>query len=217
LPKTCESYANGQIGKLALAKGQLDRGIVYLLRCLRGEQKSANVALDAAMQLRVIYSEAGRSEEANALTTLATAANTRGLALTRKAEEQIRGLLRSKSRPALHSPSATLKHELRVLKGKFTTLPGEYPTQVQVVRFGSPPQTLQMVALVCDDAIRALDQGLDVNNQPINPSGVANGLKRMVKDARQDTGLVATTLNPLGVRRYSQYLDELESLANRMK
>jgi tetratricopeptide (TPR) repeat protein len=224
LPPTCEAYANCEIGKLALAKSQLEQGIDYLLRCLGAERKSEGATFDAAIRLQVIYAEAGRIEEANALAKLAAAANRRGLALTGTAEEKIRDLVRSGSArlgaqraPARKAPQpGTLQQELRALRDKFSALPGTFPTPVQVVRIGSGPETLRVIPRVCEDAIRALDQGLDVNNLPIDKSGVANGLKRLVRDARQDTGLVMTLLSAAGVHRYGQYLDELESVANRI-
>ena len=101
LPPTCESYANCEIGQLALAKGQLDRGIDYLLRCLGGEKKSSGMAVDAAMRLQVIYAEAGRTEEANALAKLVVAANTRGVTLTQEAEDKLRTLVRGKLVPPI--------------------------------------------------------------------------------------------------------------------
>jgi hypothetical protein len=74
-------------------------------------------------------------------------------------------------------------------------------------------EILVTICGVCDDAIKALSQGLDVDNRPINSSQIADGLKRLVQDARNDTGLVATVLNPKGIRLYSQCLDELERIA----
>jgi hypothetical protein len=84
------------------------------------------------------------------------------------------------------------------------------------VRFGGGSKALEIVPAVCDSAIKALDQGLDVNNRPIDRTGIANGIRRLVRDARQDTGLVATLLNVEGVQLYGQYLNELERIANRI-
>lgn len=109
-----------------------------------------------------------------------------------------------------------VRQDLMAIKAKFEGLAGQYPRQGDVVRFGSLPQALKVIPGVCNDAIRALEQGLDVNDRPINKSQIADGLKRLVSDARQDAGLVATVLNPDGVRLYGQYLDELERIAGRI-
>ena len=94
LPPTCESYANCRLGILALRRGQLDPGVDYLLRCLCAKEKSANSAWEASVRLKIIYAEAGRTEEANTLADLATTANTRGLELEPQAEEELRKLVR---------------------------------------------------------------------------------------------------------------------------
>lgn len=95
LPPTCESYANCQLGILALRKGQIDRGVDYLLRCLGATEKTASAAWEAVVRLQVIYAEAGRLKEADALGKVAAAANTRGLELTGEAEEELRQLIRN--------------------------------------------------------------------------------------------------------------------------
>jgi hypothetical protein len=110
----------------------------------------------------------------------------------------------------------TIQQDLRELKQKFLALPGDFPSQASVVRFGGASRALQIIPGVCDDAIRALNEGLDVNNRPIDRADIANGLRRLVGDARTDAGLVATELNPDGVRLYGQYLDELHRIALRI-
>jgi tetratricopeptide (TPR) repeat protein len=105
LPPTCESYANCHLGILALRRGQLDRGVDFLLRCLGAEKKSANSAWEAAVRLKVIYGEAGRSEEANAFAALAATANTRGLELEGQAEEGLRKLVRDAGWQAASPPA----------------------------------------------------------------------------------------------------------------
>lgn len=105
LPATCESYANCQLGILALRKGRLDRGVDHLLRCLGAEKKSANSAWEAAVRLQVIYTEAGRTKEASALADLAAAANTRGLELERQTEEELRKLLHEPGSQAIPPPA----------------------------------------------------------------------------------------------------------------
>ena len=119
------------------------------------------------------------------------------------------------TRKVATSKVPNVQQRLRVLEDQFTTLPIEFPSQGESIYLGSRPQTLRVIAGVCGDAMKALDQGLDVHHRPINRTQVANGLKQLV-GTRRDWGLVVGMLNAEGVRRYSQYLDELESVANRI-
>ncbi len=78
---------------------------------------------------------------------------------------------------------------------------------------GGPAGTLAVVAGVCADAAHALETGLDPAGLRIGPGRVADGLGRLAADARQDVGLVATVLDPNGVRSYLALLDEVERVA----
>ena len=94
LTSTQESYANCQLGILALGNGQLMQGVDYLLRSLGADSVSATAAWEAAVRLQTIYTEAGRFTEADALSAVTVAANTRNLELAPEAREKIQSLVR---------------------------------------------------------------------------------------------------------------------------
>jgi hypothetical protein len=110
---------------------------------------------------------------------------------------------------------AETQQDLQVVKIKFYELSAKYPQKASITVFGATcgPKILEIICGICDYAIRALNQQLDVNNCPISEIQIANGLQRLVQDARQDTGLVAMVLNVEEVRLYGHYLDELEQIA----
>jgi hypothetical protein len=113
-------------------------------------------------------------------------------------------------------PVTTPEAELAALKRRFDELPRRFPRGGMVIG-GSGARILATVSGVCDDAIRAIQHGLDVNDQPIARHLVAEGLRRLIADSRQDLGRVATVLNPEGVRLYTQYLDQLEGVARKLR
>jgi hypothetical protein len=111
--------------------------------------------------------------------------------------------------------TSDLESELERIKRKFADLPRSYLRAGDVFG-GSGLKIIRVVCGVCDDASRALRLGLDVDNRRITRKQVANGVRRLISDARHDAGFVEAILSIEGARRYDAYLTELEHIARRI-
>jgi len=111
-------------------------------------------------------------------------------------------------------------HELQNLKIKISELPKQYPAGGISVGPGVG-QAQEQISIICrniDDAIRALNTGLDPYNRPITKSLITDGLRRLV-DATRKSGFAALMLGVLssdGILLLESYLNELEQIANRI-
>jgi hypothetical protein len=112
----------------------------------------------------------------------------------------------------------TIKEELRALKLKFLELPEKYVAQRTIEGFGDSQglEIIRTISGVCNDVVGALISGRGVDGSPINKQQIANGLKRLIADARTDLGIVAMHINPNGVQLYQQYLKQLDDIADRI-
>jgi len=109
---------------------------------------------------------------------------------------------------------------LQALKSEIAGMPQKY--SAGAVTFGAGASKAQeqipTICAVIDDAINALETGLDTHNLPIKKSQIADGLKRLVAATRQPAfiGLVSTALTPTGVSELERYMNELEQIANKI-
>ncbi|MBI4688691.1 MAG: hypothetical protein HY754_00225 [Nitrospirae bacterium] len=94
LPLTYEAYAHKVLGAIYIEKGNLKFAVKELLKCLETEKRTSGAVWEAATHLSIIYSEAGRRDEYNALRFLASRANTRNLSFSMEADNRIRELVR---------------------------------------------------------------------------------------------------------------------------
>lgn len=127
-------------------------------------------------------------------------------------------MVNEQANPAKRPGRQRVIARLRRFEGDFAGLRREHPRTADVVFLGGSGEggaagTLAVISGVCADAARALETGLDPAGLRIEPGRVADGLRRLVADARKDTGLVATALDPDGVRAYQGLLVELERVA----
>jgi hypothetical protein len=119
------------------------------------------------------------------------------------------------------SKESELIGELESLKAKLSKLPQEYSTGA--FTFGQGVSTAQeQIPIICaniDDAIKALEKGVDRSNRPITRSQIADGIRRLVIATRRPAfvGLVSTVLNPMGVRELESCMDELVQIAVKIK
>lgn len=108
--------------------------------------------------------------------------------------------------------------ELLTLKSKISELPQKYQTGALVFGAGAGKAQEQVptICAVIDDAVKALEKGTDVHNQPITKPQIADGLKRLVAATRQPAfiGLTSTVLSPTGVSQLEKYMNELEQIAS---
>ena len=115
--------------------------------------------------------------------------------------------------------AASKGHRLRLfdLKAQLSGLTTQHPaTGVNVG--GGVSQAQEQVPIICqniDDAIRALQTGLDRAGTPVNKSQIKDGLKRLVAETRKPAfvGLMTGALNSDGIALLEQHMGELERLA----
>ena len=111
--------------------------------------------------------------------------------------------------------------ELQVLKAEISRLPQKYSSSGFTFGAGSSTATEQIptICAVIDDAVKALEKGLDVHNRPITKPQIVDGLKRLVAATRRPAfiGLVSAALNPTGVRELEGYMNQLEQIANKIR
>ena len=94
LTPTYECYAHCQMAHTFIRRGELAAAVEAYLRCLSVQPKTASAIWEAAVRMAVIYDEAGRSNEASSLKSLANKANQRGLCLDFSYEQELRSLVR---------------------------------------------------------------------------------------------------------------------------
>lgn len=116
---------------------------------------------------------------------------------------------------------ARASKELQDLKIKIFELPRQFPTGVHTSGSGVA-QAQEQIPIICrniDEAIRALNTGLDPHNRPITKSQIADGIKRLVNATRKPAfiGLMVVVLGDDGIPVLENYLNELEQIANRIK
>ena len=111
--------------------------------------------------------------------------------------------------------------ELQALKSGIAGVPQKYSAGVFTFGAGASKAKEQIptICAVIDDAVNALEKGLDIHNRPITKSQIADGLKRLVAATRRPAfiGLVSTALNPRGVSELERYMNELEQIANKIR
>ena len=111
--------------------------------------------------------------------------------------------------------------DLQVLKSEIARLPQKYPTGGFTFGVGATKAQEQIptICAVIDDAVKALEKGLDIHNRSITKPQIADSLKRLVAATRRPAfiGLVSTALNSTGVRELGQYMNKLEQVANKIR
>ena len=112
--------------------------------------------------------------------------------------------------------------ELQTLKMKIVELPDKYP-RTHEATFGAglsqAQGQIQTIGKVIEDAIKALNTGLDVHDQPINKWQIGQGLRRLVAETRKPAfyDLIRTTLGRLTTAELYTCITELEQIAGRIK
>jgi len=111
--------------------------------------------------------------------------------------------------------------ELRTLKTKISELPAQYAVEGFVFGVGLG-QAQEQIPIICqniDQAIRALNTGLDPYNRPITKPQIADGLKRLVSATRKPAfiGLMTAVLNSDGIQSLEDHLNYLERIANKIE
>ncbi|HUS03969.1 MAG TPA: hypothetical protein VMY79_00350 [Dehalococcoidia bacterium] len=118
------------------------------------------------------------------------------------------------------SKVSDIVQELRTLKTKISELPRKYPAGG--ISFGSGAgQAQEQIPIICrniDEAIRALNTGLDPYNRPITKSQIGDGLTRLVNATRKPAfvGLMTAVLSNNGIQLLENHLNELEQIGNRI-
>lgn len=119
------------------------------------------------------------------------------------------------------SKTSEIVQELLILKSKISELPQEYQTDAFTfgAGVGKAQEQIPTICAVIDDAVKALEKGLDVHNQLVTKPQIADGLKRLVDATRQPAfiGLISTVFSSVGVSELERYMDELERIARRIK
>lgn len=119
------------------------------------------------------------------------------------------------------SKTSGIVKELQAVKAKVSELPQAYATGASIFGAGASKAREQIptICAVIDDSIKALEKGLDVHNRHITRSQTADGLRRLVAATRRPAfiGLVSTVLNPFGIRKLTDYMNELERITNKIK
>ncbi|MCK4247000.1 MAG: zinc-ribbon domain-containing protein [Methanomicrobia archaeon] len=114
--------------------------------------------------------------------------------------------------------TSEIVQELLALKSKISELPQKYPTGTFTFGTGVG-EAQEQIPIICrniDEAIRALDTGVDPYNHPITKSQIADGLIRLVNATRAPAfvGLMTAVLSSEGVQVLETYMNELERAAS---
>jgi hypothetical protein len=109
-----------------------------------------------------------------------------------------------------------IKKDIISIQNMFSELPLRYHRQADFVgpAVGKGSELIKIICRNCDDVIKALSKGADNEGHPISNIQIAEGLNRLVGDARNDTGVIAIQLNPKGVYLYQEYLKKLDLIAD---
>jgi hypothetical protein len=110
--------------------------------------------------------------------------------------------------------------DLLSLKARVSELPRQYPVGGLSVGPGVG-QAQEQITIICrniDEAIRALNIGLDPHDRPITKPQIADGLNRLVNATRNPAfaGLMTVMLSGEGIQVLENYVNELEQIANRI-
>jgi hypothetical protein len=113
-----------------------------------------------------------------------------------------------------------LVDELRELHRAVSELPTKHAFTGVLVGAG-PEQARQQFEVLCDvigDAVRALEEKVDIHGSCISPTDIADGLQRLVSDVRQPQwmGLVLGLLDVDGGLLLERHIDQLEAIANKI-
>jgi hypothetical protein len=103
------------------------------------------------------------------------------------------------------------------LKSEVSELTARHPSGGLSVG-GAVAQARQQIPIICqniDDAIRALDTGLDRSGNPVTKRQISDGLKRLVEATRNPglVGLLTAVLASHGIQRFEHHMGELERIA----
>lgn len=117
--------------------------------------------------------------------------------------------------------TSEIVRELQALKSKVSEIPQRYPTGAFTfgAGVGTAQEQIPTICAVIDDAVKALEKGLDVHNRPITRPQIADGLRRLVAATRRPAfvGLVSAVLNADGVSELEKNMSELEQIANKIR
>jgi hypothetical protein len=111
--------------------------------------------------------------------------------------------------------------ELQALKSKIAKIPEDYPVYAFVTGPGAitARQQIPTVCQVIDDAVKALQTGLDIHNRPITKPQIAAGLKRLVYQTKEPAfiGLVSIVVGFDGIEELKRCMDELNKTAEKIR
>ena len=118
------------------------------------------------------------------------------------------------------SKTSGIVQELRTLKTKISELPAQCPASGTSFGPGAG-QAQEQIPIICqniDQAISALNTGLDPYNRPITKPQIADGLKRLVSATRKPAfiGLMTAVLSGDGIQSLENHLNYLEQIANKI-
>jgi len=115
----------------------------------------------------------------------------------------------------------TIIPELQALKSKIAKIPEDYPVYALVMGPGASTarQQIPTICQVIDDAIKALQTGLDIHNRPITKLQIAAGLKRLIYQTREPAfiGLVSTVIDFNGIEELKRCMNELDKTADKIR
>jgi HEAT repeat protein len=121
----------------------------------------------------------------------------------------------------IQGKTSEIVRELRTLKFKISELPQKYPTEAFTVGPGvaQAQEQIPIICAVIDDAVKALEKGLDVHDRPITRPQIADGLKRLVTATRKPAfiSLILAVLSLDGISELEKHMNEIEQLASKIK
>ena len=117
--------------------------------------------------------------------------------------------------------SDEIAKSLSDIRTKFTQLPHSFPATGESVGSGAEVAK-QQIPIICaniEQALKALESGLDPNSNPITGELVGEGLTQLVNAAQRSEflGLMSGVLSIEGVTQMEGYLNELKSLAGQLR
>lgn len=122
------------------------------------------------------------------------------------------------------SKTSKIVQELLTLKAKISWIPQVHQTSAVVFGFvgelGKKAQEqIPKICAVIDYAVKALEKGLDIHNRPITRPQIADSLKHLVDATRRPAfiELISIVIDPEGISKLENYMNELERIASRIK
>ncbi len=116
--------------------------------------------------------------------------------------------------------SNEIEKSLSDIRTKFTQLPHSFPAIGESVGPGAEvaKQQISIISTNIEQALKALESGLDPNGNPITRELVGEGLTHLVNAAQcsEFLGLMSCILSIEGVTQMEGYLNELKSLAGQL-